>query len=54
MKKFLSLSLALVLTLALTACGLFGCKVSGCDLDSYKDGYCEIHYAAKALESMFG
>ena len=43
-----------VAMLALTACGMFGCKVSGCDLEAYKSGYCEVHYAAKALETMFG
>ena len=53
MKKLVIAALC-VSMLALTACGLFGCKVDGCDLDSYKDGYCEIHYAAKALEGLFG
>lgn len=53
MKKLI-IAILCVSMLALTACGLFGCKEPGCDLDSYKNGYCEIHYAAHALESLFG
>ncbi|MBQ9973590.1 MAG: hypothetical protein IJP02_01385 [Oscillospiraceae bacterium] len=53
MKKIV-VAVLCVAMLALTACGMFGCKVSGCDLEAYKSGYCEVHYAAKALETMFG
>ena len=52
MKKLIVAALCLSM-LALTACGLLNCKADGCDLDVYKSGYCEIHYAAQALKGLF-
>ena len=53
MKKFFVLLLVVVMALAMTACSS-KCKESGCSEDVYEDGYCEIHYAAHALEDALG
>ena len=44
---------AAALMLSMAACSS-SCKEKGCDLDTYKDGYCELHYAAHQLEDALG
>ena len=57
MKKTTLIVLCLLFILVLSACGLTTCKASGCDSKSYKNGYCEYHYAlhvgADFLGSLF-
>lgn len=46
MKKLFVLLLAgLMLALGLASCGSKTCKEDGCDLETYKKGYCALHYA---------
>lgn len=46
MKKLFVLVLAgLMLVLSLAACGSKTCKEEGCELETYKKGYCAMHYA---------
>lgn len=52
MKKFAIVLAALVMTLALAACGSSHCKE--CDNEVYQDGYCEYHYALHQAENMLG
>ena len=47
-KRALSLFVALIVVLQLTACNSDTCKESGCDDEIYKDGYCKYHYYLKA------
>ncbi len=57
MKRTTFISLCLLLALFLSACG-GTCKVPDCGISSYKQGYCEVHYAihagAAALGELFG
>ena len=57
MKKYWKTCLILVVLcaalLALASCGKKTCKVSGCERDVFQDGYCDIHYAEKALTDLF-
>ena len=56
MKKYWKTCLILVVLcvalLALASCKKT-CKVSGCERDVFQDGYCDIHYAEKALTDLF-
>ena len=58
MKKKLAAPLLLgVLSLQLVACGN-DCKYDGCDAETYKKGYCEVHYVIEypeeAISEMLG
>lgn len=47
-KRALSLFVAFIAVLQLTACSSDTCKESGCDDEIYKDGYCKYHYYLNA------
>lgn len=47
-KRIAALILAVMTVVAMVGCDS-KCKANNCDEKAYKDGYCEIHYAAKQL-----
>lgn len=51
-KRIVALLLATMTVVAMVGCDS-NCKADGCEKDVYKDGYCEIHYAAKQLTDLF-
>lgn len=52
MKKVIA-TILLVISIAVLFTGCGKCKYSGCSEKVYKDGYCEMHYALKAVSDMF-
>lgn len=51
MKKLFVLVLAgLMMALTLASCGSKTCKADGCDLETYKKGYCAMHYGMEYPE----
>ncbi len=53
-KKIVSALLLVVLALQLVACGSKDCKYDGCDAETYKKGYCEMHYVIKYPNEALG